>query len=148
MLTWDELSAAVTNQRIGLVLPDGTHLRGIGRGIQGDDLILDVRRSSNSHLHPNGRIGIPREDVSVVDLYFLRQPGDVRPEGISVAVGAVAMSPVALRLGETNHETLGAVALIAGAVAGYIVGRHFLYRDEIDAAHVRITVLPRRTQVP
>jgi hypothetical protein len=131
-----------------LVLPDGTHLHGIGRGIQADELILDVRRSSNSHLHPKGRARIPRAEVSVVELYLRHQSGGNRGAAIGVDVGVVALSPAAVYLGETNHEGLGGVALVAGAAAGWYIGHHFFDRDRAGASHVRITVVPTPTQAP
>ena len=133
MRTWDELSADITNEAISLVLPDGTRLRGIGRGIQADELILDVRRSSNAHLHPKGLTAIPSAQVSVVDLYLRHQSGGNRGAAIGVAVGTVALAPAAFYLGESNHEGIGGVVLIAGAAAGWYIGHHLWDRNRVDA---------------
>lgn len=147
-IEWDELSATINNQRVSLVLPDGTRLRGIVRGLQGEDLILDVRRSSNLHLHPKGRTGISRVQVSVIDLSLRVQPGDKRGSTIGLTLGAVVVSPAVVVLGEANHEGLGMVVLIAGAAVGLYIGHHYFDRDQIDVSHLRIHVVQQQTQVP
>ena len=129
-----------------MVLPDGTSLHGIGRGIEADELILDVRQSSNSRSHPKGRARIPRAEVSVIDIYLRHQSGGSRGAAIGAGVGVVALSPAAVYLGDSDHQGVGAVALVAGAAAGWYIGHHFFDRDRADASHVRITVAPPPTQ--
>ena len=141
--TWENLSPEVTNVFISLTLPDGTRLRGLGRGVHSDVLILDVRRSSNHRLHPRRRgTQIPRAGVSIIDVYLRHRSAGNPAEAIGFTVGVVAVTPLAYYLGETNKGGLGIAVWVAGAVAGAYIGHHFFNRDPVDESHVRITVAP------
>ena len=37
--------------------------------VRPDELVVDVRRTSNPRLHAKGRTGIPRSDVSAIELF-------------------------------------------------------------------------------
>ena len=144
--TWEELPVMITNSRIALVLPDGTRLRGIGRGIQGNELIMDVRRSSNKSLHPKGRMAIPRPQVSVIDLYLRRDLSENgRGAAIGAGVGGAVMGGVGVGLGDSGHERLAVVVFVAGASVGAVIGHYVFDRKGEDPSHVRITVLPPAT---
>lgn len=128
------------------MLPNGTHLHGIGRGIEADELILEVRCSSNTRLHTKGSTRIPRAEVSVVDVYLRHQSNRTRGAAIGVGVGLAESSPAAVYPGSTNHQGLGGVALVAGAAAGWYIGHHFFDRDRTDASQLRITIAPQEAR--
>jgi len=140
-LKWDELSHAISNEGIALTLPDGTSIRGIGRGVLDDELIADVGRTSNSRLHPKGRTRIPRAQVSVIDVYSRPDAGSNRGAAIGVGLGVAAASPAAFYLGEKNHEGLGVLVAVAGGVAGWLVGHHYIDHGGAPR-HFRIQVIP------
>ncbi len=135
---WDELSSTISKQFVTIDLPDGTHLAGIGVGTEGDDLLLDVKRSSNKQSHPRGSTRIPRSQVSVIDLR-LRRSGGHRGAAIGTAIGAAAGAPAAIYAGEKTNGGVAALILIAGAAAGWYIGHHF---DADTPSHIRLTVAP------
>jgi hypothetical protein len=145
---WDKLAMDISNQAINLALPDGTRLRGIGRGVEADELVLEVRRSSNTRLHAKGITRIPRSEVSIVDVYLRHQSNSTRGAAIGVGAGLAAASPAAFYLGSTNHQGLGGAVLVAGAVAGWYIGHHFFDQNRTDSSHLRITVAPPQPQAP
>src|SRR5438132_14127156 len=101
--TWDELPRMIEGMNIRIALPDTTLIRGQALEVRPDELIVDVRRTSNPRLHPKGRTGIPRSDVSTIELFSRRSPGANPNVGaMGAGLGAVAVSPLLLYLGETN----------------------------------------------
>ena len=141
--TWQELPDTIAKAYISLVLPDGTRLRGVGLGTDGNELLLDVRRSSNHALHPRGRTRIPRAQVSTIDVRFRREePPNIKGAAIGTAVGGVAGGLSSLQFGETGHDGLSALLLFGGMAVGGLVGHYLFDHDAVDSSHLVITVLP------
>jgi hypothetical protein len=118
--TWNELSRMISGRPIRMILPDGAAIRGHVLDVRPDELIVDVRRTSNRRLHPKGRTGIPRSDVFAIEL-FLRRPPGARPDvgAIGAGIGGAAVSPLLFSLGETNKISgWAALAIAIGAAAG------------------------------
>ena len=118
--TWNELSRMIPGMNVRMMLPDTTVIRGRALDVRPDELVVDVRRTSNSQLHAKGRTVIPRSDVSTIELFVRRPPGAHPDAGaIGAALGGVAVSPFLLSLGETNKVSWwAALAIAVGAAAG------------------------------
>ena len=125
-IPWDQVSQTIANQHLELSLPDGTLLRGLGMGTEGDELVLRVAGSTNNRSHPRGRARIPRNQVSSITIHT-REPGGHRGSAIGVGVGAAAGAPAAVYLGSKANASGGAAAavLLGAAVGGWLIGHHF-----------------------
>ena len=106
-----------------------------------DVLVIDVRRTSNPRLHGKGCTGIPRSDVSTIELFVRRPPGAHPDAGaIGAALGGVAVSPFLLYLGETNKVSgWAALAIAVGAAAG---GAMLANRLHSTSSDVLIIIVP------
>ena len=118
--TWNELPRMIQGMNIRMRLPDTTVIRGRALEVRPDELVVDVRRTSNPQLHAKGRTAIPRLDVSTIELFLRRTPGAHPDVGaIGAALGGVAVSPFLLYLGETDKISgWAALAIAIGAAAG------------------------------
>jgi hypothetical protein len=141
--TWDELSRTIQGMYIRMILPDTTVIRGQVLEVRPDALVVDVRRTSNSRLHPKGPTGIPRSDVSTIELSLRRppQPGAPPDAGaIGAGLGGLAVSPLLLYLGETDKISGWAgLAIFIGAAAG---GAMIAKRLHDSPSDMVITVVP------
>ena len=100
---WTDLSRMIQGMNIRMRLPDTTVIRGRALEVRPDELVVDIRRTSNPRLHAKARTAIPRSDVSTIELFLRRAPGATPDAGaIGAALGGVAVSPFLLYLGETN----------------------------------------------
>ena len=139
--TWSELSRMIPGMTIRLILPDRAVIGGRVLDVRPDELVVDVRRTSNRRLHPKGRTAIPRSDVSAIEL-FLRRPPGARPNAgaIGAGIGGAAVSPLIFSLGETNKISgWGALAIAIGAAAGGAMVANRIHGHHGD---VLITVVP------
>jgi hypothetical protein len=118
--TWNELPRMIEGMNIRMRLPDATVIRGRALEVRANELIVDVRRTSNPQLHAKGRTAIPRSDVSTIELFSRGSPGANPDAGaIGAGLGAAAVSPFLLYLGETDKVSdLAALAIFIGAAAG------------------------------
>jgi hypothetical protein len=139
--TWDELSRTIPGMTMRLMLPDGTVIEGRALEVRPDELVIDVRRTSNPRRHARGRTGIPRSDVSAIELVLRRQAGASPDAGaIGAGLGVAAVSPVLFYLGETNNiADWGALAIAIGAAAGGAIVAHHIH-GHLET--VLITVVP------
>jgi hypothetical protein len=110
----------IQGMNIRMMLPDTTVIRGQALEVRPDELVVDVRRTSNPQLHAKGRTAIPRSDVSTIELFLRRPPGPTPDAGaIGAGLGGVAVSPFLLYLGETDKVSgWAALAIAIGAAAG------------------------------
>ncbi len=67
-LKWSELGSRIQGRDIDLVLPDGTALRGEVETVREGELVLNVKKTSNSRTQPKGNAVIPRTSVSILSL--------------------------------------------------------------------------------
>jgi hypothetical protein len=139
--TWGELSRMIQGMDIRMILPDATLIRGQALEVRPDVLVVDVRRTSNPRLHAKGRTEIPRSDVSTIELFSRRSRGAHPNAGaIGAGLGAVAVSPLLLYLGETNKISgWAALAILIGGAAGGAMVANRLHDNPSD---VLITVVP------
>ena len=146
--TWDELSRMIPGMDVQIALPDMTRVRGRAIEMGQDALVIDVRHTSNERLHAKGRTEIPRSDVSTIEVFLRRSPGDrsveERAGAIGAGLGAVAVSPLLLRLGETDKISSGAAwaILIGAAAGGAIIANRIAQRHHSNPNDVLITVVP------
>ena len=131
----------IPDMNIRMILPDGTVIKGKALEVRPDELVVDVRRTSNPQLHAKGRTAIPRLDVSTIELFLRRTPGAHSDAGaIGAAVGGVAVSPFLLYLGETDKVSgWAALAIAIGAAAG---GALLAKRIHGSPSDVLIIVVP------
>ena len=134
--TWDQVAGSISGQFIRLQLPDGTDLRGIGIGTDGDFLSMNVTRSSNHNLHPRGRARIARAEVSTIDVRLRKHAGH-SGAALGTAIGLAVSAPVAFVAGSKTNGGVAVLVLAAGAVVGWSLGRHL---DTSATAHFRIVV--------
>jgi len=139
--TWDELSRMIQGMEIRMRLPDATLIRGQALEVRPDVLVVDVRRTSNPQWHAKGRTEIPRSDVSTIELFLRRSHGANPNAGaVGAGLGAVAVSPLLLYLGETNKISgWAALAILIGGAAGGTMVANRLHDNPPD---VLITVVP------
>ena len=139
--TWNELTRMIPGMNIRMRLPDTTVIRGRAHEVRPDELVIDVRRTSNPRLHAKGRTAIPRSDVSTIELFLRRSRGAHPNAGaIGAGLGAVAVSPLLLYLGETNKISgWAALAILIGGAAGGAMVANRLHDNPPD---VLITVVP------
>ena len=118
--TWGQLAHMIQGMNIRMRLPDATVIRGRVLEVRPDELVVDLRRTSNPQLHAKGRTAIPRSDVSTIELFLRRPPGTHADAGaIGAALGGVAVSPFLLYLDETDKVSgWAALAIAVGAAAG------------------------------
>ncbi len=131
--TWNDLSSSIQGMEIQIAFPDGTTVRGQVLDVRADELVIDVRRTSNARLHAKGRTGIPRPDVSVVEVFVRGRPERNPDAGaIGAGLGAAAVSPLLFYLGETNKTSgWAALAIAVGASAGgAVIANHVRGRSE------------------
>jgi hypothetical protein len=139
--TWNELARMISGMKIRTVLPDGTAISGQALEVRPDELVVDVRQTSNPRLHAKGRTEIPRSDVSAIEL-FPRHPPRGNPDvgAIGAGLGGAAVSPLLFYLGETNKISgWAALAIVVGAAAGGAMVAHHIHGHPSD---VLITVVP------
>jgi hypothetical protein len=139
--TWNELSRMIPGMNIRMILPDGTVIRGQGLEVRPDELVVDIRRTSDPRLHAKGRTGIPRSDVSAIELFLRRPPGSNPDVGaIGAGLGGAAVSPLVFYLGETNKISgWAALAIFIAAAAGGAMVANRIHGHPSD---VLITVVP------
>jgi len=139
--TWAQLPRMIQGMDIRMRLPDTTVIRGRALDVRPDELVVDIRRTSNPQLHAKGRTAIPRSDVSTIELFPRRAPGASPDAGaIGAGLGGVAVSPFLLYLGETNKVSgWAALAIAIGAAAG---GAMIAKRIHGSPSDVLIMVVP------
>lgn len=139
--TWNELSRMIPGTDIRMSLPDGTTIRGQALEVRPDELVVDIRQTSNPRLHGKGLTRIPRSDVSAIELFLKRLPGAHPNVGaVGAGLGGAAVSPLIFYLGETNKISgWGALVMVVGAAAGGAMIANHIHGHPGD---VLITVVP------
>ena len=123
-LQWRDLGRLAGGHRVNLALPSGIKLEGTVVAAEPDDLVLDVRKTSDKFAYPKGRAVIPRAEVARLRVFTRgsrpwRAIGTAIGAGIGVplAIGAAALSG--------NVGTSRAWVPVAGAVPtglGFLLG--------------------------
>ena len=139
--TWNDLPRMIQGIEIRMIVPDATRIRGHVREERPDELVVDVRRTSNSRLHGKGRTEIPPSDVSAIELFLGRSRAAHSNAGaIGAGLGGAAVSPLLFYLGETEKISgWAALAIVVGAVVGGAMIANRLHGHPLD---VLIAVTP------
>jgi hypothetical protein len=138
-LKWDELASMVVGQNVQMVLPDGTAIKGEAVSVREDALLMDIKHTSESSIHPKGNALIPKASVNLIQLERRRGSwGRSLGTIVGVLTGIVVGAYVAAT--RTNSAGTGIPTFlgIAGgiSVGGYLVGR------EADKRTTLIRVVP------
>ena len=128
-LTWEELPQLV-GKHVSIALYDGGAVSGKVREVQADALVIQVSKSTNPVVYPNGPMRVPRAKLHVLDLYGKGFKYRVLGTALGIVAGAACGVGIAVGVqggvlgGE--HGTAGGTALVgmmAGlTTAGYAVG--------------------------
>jgi hypothetical protein len=126
-LHWSELSAFVADHSVALTLADGARIEGKPIAVEPEELVMDVRKTSDARAHPKGRQSIPRDQAKSLVV----NRSTIRWRIVGVCVGAAAGVPVGVvaafeREGifsKGNDGTGVIIAVVAGlAAAGLLIG--------------------------
>jgi hypothetical protein len=138
---WGELAPLVTDRKIALVLPAGTHIQGKVLAVEADGLRMKVTKTSDRKALAKGERLIPRKSVSVLKLTEYRKLGRLLCTVGSVALAAaiIASQDIDVYEGEAVIivPAVATVGTIGIGVGGYFAGKR------IDRREVLIRVLPQ-----
>jgi hypothetical protein len=138
---WGELAPLVTDRKIALVLPAGTHIQGKVLAVEADGLRMKVTKTSDRKVLAKGERLIPRQSVSVLKLTEYRKLGRLLCTVGSVAVVAAVIASQEIDVYEGPAvilvPTMATVGTIGVGVGGYFAGKR------IDRREVLIRVLPQ-----
>jgi hypothetical protein len=137
---WTDLAPLVTDRKIALVLPAGTHIQGKVLAVEPDGLRMKVTKTSDRKVLAKGERLIPRQSVSVLRLTEYRKAGRLLCTVGSVAVVAAIIASQDIDLYEgplvVIVPAVSAVGAVGAGVGGYFAGKR------IDRREVYIRVLP------
>jgi hypothetical protein len=138
---WSELAGFMENHPVALMLPDGAKIEGRPIGVEPEQLVLEVRKTSNPSAHARGRQSIPRSQVLTV---VVNRP-TIRWRVIGASVGGVAGIPAGALVAIEKDGLFGGkdrgngivAAIIAGlAAAGFLIGW------AVDQRKTTVTIIP------
>jgi hypothetical protein len=138
-LKWGELSPIIGGQRVQLVLPEGTAIKGEAIAVREEALVMDVRGTSNAKAYPKGSATIPRAAVTLIQVErrrgsWGRKLGTVMGVLSGLVLGGYVAAVTADSAGAGIATFLGIAS--AGTVGGYYVGR------QLDKNVTLIKVVP------
>jgi len=119
-LEWEELSRVTRGRRVDLTLPSGTQLRGTVVAVKPEELVLDVRKTSDKHAVAKGHHAIPRAGVT-----RLRVTEKSRHtwRAIGLGIGAGVGTLAAIGVGAvTGNAAAAALSVVIPASVGYLIG--------------------------
>ena len=138
---WSELKQLVGGKKVTLQLAAGAQLDGRVRKVTDTSLVFKVRKSSDQADYPKGKIELPRETVSRIEVRGLKG-NKGKQVGLSVATFAVTLfaSFAAVRAagsdsGMTAGQGMAAVAIPTAAAV-------LVYRGLAPKAITIIEILP------
>jgi hypothetical protein len=123
-LQWRDLERATRGYRIALQLPSGVKRQGDPVAFEPDQLVLDVRKTSDKRAYPKGRAIIPRPEVTSLRVNKTRRTWRIRGTAIGGAIGTGMAVPIAALAENLNNSTAlaGALAVAVPAGVGYLLG--------------------------
>lgn len=138
-LKWGELSPIIGGQRVQLVLPEGTAIKGEAIAVREEALVMDVQGTSNAKAYPKGSATIPRASVTLIQVErrrgsWGRKLGTVVGVLSGVVLGGYAAAVTADSASAGIATFLGIAS--AGTVGGYYAGR------QLDKHVMLIKVVP------
>ncbi len=123
-LQWRDLDRATRGHRIGLALPSEIRLEGDVVAFEQDELVLDVRKTSNRRAYPKGRAIIPRAEVTRLRVIKTRHGWRMAGTAIGGGVGGAIAVPMAALAGDTGYNAalVGCLTVAVPAGVGYLLG--------------------------
>ena len=120
-LQWRDLDRATRGHRIALVLPSRVKLQGDVVAFEDDELVLDVRKTSNKRAYPQGRAIVPRPEITSLRVIRTRRLWRAVGTVVGGGVGTAVAIPVALLAGRSAAPA-AALAVAVPAGLGYLFG--------------------------
>jgi hypothetical protein len=140
-LQWRDLERATRGYRIGLLLPSGIRLQGDVVAFEADELVLDVRKTSDKRAYPKGRSIVPRAEVTRLQIIKTRttwrKVGTVI--GGSIGAGLAVPMVVLAQEGGSNAALTGILSVAVPAGAGYLLG----WAADVDVVEIVVDPEPR-----
>lgn len=135
-VAWSELAPLTVDKKVSLNLVDSKRVQGEMLAVRPDELVLNIRKSSDRKLYPNGQASIPREAVS--EIRVIREKGPVKLfGGVAGTIGGLFASAGLAYVGAGAAAIPGLVLLVpVSAVAGYYAGK------ALDRRTTIITIAP------
>jgi hypothetical protein len=139
-LKWGELWPRITDKKVALVLPDGTHVEGKVLAVEPEGLRLNVKKSSNRAVQPKGKHLIARQAISLLRVTEYRKIGRLLGTvgAVGVAAGIVAASSIDVYEGPL---VIIVPAVVAGGIAGSAVGGYYAGKA-FDKRVTEIRIVP------
>src|ERR1700722_3843510 len=140
-LHWDQLSAFVSDRSVAVTLMDGARIEGKAIAVEPEQIVMDVRKTSDPRAHAKGRQSIPRDQAKTI---VVNRP-TVRWRIVGVSVGAAAGVPVGVvaafeKEGIFSKGNSGP-GVFAAVLAGFAAGG-FLIGWAADHRKTTVTVIP------
>jgi hypothetical protein len=150
---WEDLSM-VQGKTVGISLPGGS-ITGKAANVEGDALVVDVKKTSDSKTYPKGTLRVPREKLHRLEMQTKGKTG----RAVLTTLGALAgVGGGAAVLASYNHclplfgpcsqkhsVGIGAAAFVgvpaAGVAGGYFAG------NALDKRWMAIEILPSTTDI-
>jgi len=127
-LQWSELSTAIANREVTVLLSSNARVTGTVREVQPQALLMTIRKASDKNAYPAGEASIPRNNISEIRMKRVAGLGRlIGAAGVGTA-GSLGSLPWAISESRINvsDNTRGGqwLAITAAAtVAGYFIGR-------------------------
>jgi hypothetical protein len=137
-LRWSELSTAVDDRKVALVLPDGTEVQGRVRQVEADGLRLKVSKTSNRNVVPKGNALIPRQSVSVIRVTDYRKLARILCTAGAVAASALVVVASDIDVYEGPALIIVPAVSVAGAIGAGVGGYYIGKRIDKRLAYVRV----------
>jgi hypothetical protein len=140
-LHWGELATFIGDHSIAVTLADGAQIEGKAIAVEPEELVMDVRKTSDSRTHAKGRQSVPRDQAKRL---VVNRP-TVRWRIVGVGVGAAAGVPVGAVAaieqdgfwGRGHGGTAIFIAVLAGMAAGGL-----LIGWAADRRKTTVTIIP------
>ncbi len=115
---WSELKKLIGGKKVTLQLTEGARVEGRIRKVTAPSLDFKVKKSSDPVAYPKGKIQIPRETVSRIEVRGLKE-NKVKRVGATVGtfVGTLLGSVVVLKGGKVHEGSSKVVLPSAAAIA-------------------------------
>jgi hypothetical protein len=136
-LKWSELDPQIRGRKIELVLPDGALLNGEVEAVRENELVLNVKKTSDSKAHPRGNAVIPRASVN---LLVLKESSGKWGRSIGVTLGALTGITLGtyVAIENTHSDATGLSTFLslagAGTLTGFFIGKSLDHRVK----HIRV----------
>ena len=137
---WSEFKKLIGGKKVALQFAQGARVEGRVRKLTDTSLVFKVKKSSEPAAYPKGKIQIPRETVSQIEVRGLKENKGKRVGAtVGTAAGMLFGSVVAFKGGKL-HEGSSKVVLPSGAIA--TVAAVFVYRALAPKDITILEILP------